>query len=385
MAERYLVSTGDIEVAARWDGGTLPSSGDDLYANGFTGTITASRTALSWRTTAGTTAVAGGGFTCSTAGVSIGGNVIAGTTQVLGITNATGTVTLTGDVTGSTTNNVNVVNKSSGAGSFNHVGNATSGSPAGTNSAVLIQSGAFSGTGNYTGGSGASNSFGIQISSTSSHTIVGNILGGSGSNAIGCIYTAASGSLAITGNCTGGASGVGLSVSGAASTTTVSGDATGGSGASARGVDLSSAGSVTIGGNAIGGTNSAVTATCYGAYNSSSGAITVTGYAIGAPSGGVAAGVFGSIGGTTRVGSVRTSTTGVSGIAGKVFLSNLTTGTLQGANSALTVKTFYPTDYSGLLPAVGDVRNGTTYNLGNSTGTLSSGRPSHPMYQQVIG
>ena len=385
MAERYLVSTGDIEVAARWDGGTLPSSGDDLYANGFTGTITASRTALSWRTTAGTTAVAGGGFTCSTAGVSIGGNVICGTTQVIGVTHTSGTVTLSGNVNGSATNGVSAVLKTGIGGSLTVVGNVTGGGVLNASAISFQQTGSFGGTGNYTGGSGSScSALIINGNATGSHSVVGEVTGGSGTNAHGLLSQGGRGTVAITGSVAGGAGGFGVSTTGGA-TVTISGDATGGSGAATTGITNSSTGTVTISGNAIGGTGVTITATCFGAYNSGAGSIIVSGYAIGAPSGGVAAGVFGSIGGTTRVGSVRTSTTGVSGIAGKVFLSNLTTGTLQGANSALTVKTFYPTDYSGLLPAVGDVRNGTTYNLGNSTGTLSSGRPSHPMYQQVIG
>lgn len=383
MAERYLVSSGDIEVAARWNGSTLPAVGDDLYANGFTGTISASRTALSWRTTAGTIAVAGGGFTCNVAGTAIGGNIIAGTTIPLALSNATGTITLTGNVTASTTNAVATVTKS-GAGSLAHVGNSTGGS-GGTNSiAIQVAAGIFSGTGTYTSGSSL-NSWGLQlVAANTTNTIVGDAIGGSSTSAAGVLVGTTNITLAITGNCTGSTC-FGLQVTGAGSIVTISGDVTGGAGVSAPGVIMSVAGTVTVGGNAIGGTSATITATCFGAYNTGSGTLTVNGYAIGAPSGGVAAGVFGSIGGTTRVGSVRSSTTGVSGIAGKVFLSNLTTGTLQGVNSALTVKTFYPTDFSGLLPAVGDVRSGTVYNLTNSTGTLVSGRPSLPFTQQVIG
>jgi hypothetical protein len=58
------------------------------------------------------------------------------------------------------------------------------------------------------------------------------------------------------------------------------------------------------------------------------------------------------------------------GAAGKVFLASLTTGTVQVVNSALTLKTLYPTDFSGLLPDPSDVGVGTVYNLGTTTGTL---------------
>jgi len=383
MAERWLVSSGDIEVAARWDGGTLPANGDDLYANGFTGTITASRTALSWRTTAGTTAVVGGGFACSVAGTTIVGNIIAGTTIPLVLTNTTGTITLNGNVTASTTNAIATVTKS-GAGSLTHVGNATGGS-GGTNCiGVQITAGNFSGTGNYTSGSSL-NSWGLHlVAANTSHTIVGNAIGGASTSSAGVLIGASNITLAITGGCTGGTC-FGLQIASAGASVTISGDVTGGSGAGGAGVLLSVTGTVTIAGNAIGGTSSTITATCFGAYNSSTGTLTVSGYAIGAPSSGVAAGVFGSLGGTTTVGSRRVSATGVVGTAGKVFVANLSTATVQVMNSSLATATLYPTDFSGLLPAAGDVRSGTVYNLGNSTGTLviSTSRPSNPFISGV--
>jgi hypothetical protein len=43
---------------------------------------------------------------------------------------------------------------------------------------------------------------------------------------------------------------------------------------------------------------------------------------------------------------------------------------VQAADGSATIATYYPTGFSGLLPAVGDVRFGTAYNLTNSTGTL---------------
>jgi hypothetical protein len=65
MAERWAVATGVWSSTATWNGGTLPASGDDVYANGFTVTIDQTVTANSLRIIAGTTAVQGGAFTCS--------------------------------------------------------------------------------------------------------------------------------------------------------------------------------------------------------------------------------------------------------------------------------------------------------------------------------
>jgi fibronectin-binding autotransporter adhesin len=355
MAQRWLVSTGDIEVAARWNGGTLPATYDDLYANGFTGTISASRTALSWRTTAGTTAVAGGGFTCNVAGTSIGGNIIAGTTVPLALNNTTGTITLTGDVIASTTNAVATVVKTL-AGSISHVGNSTGGS-GGTNAiGIQVNGGNFSGVGNYTAGS-SSNSWGLQLAAANTaNTVAGNALGGASTSAAGVLVQTVNTSLTLTGNCTAATS-TALWITGAGSTVTISGDVTGGTGTAARGVDNAAASTVTIGGNATGGTNATITATCFGAYNQSSGLVTVQGHTIGAPSGGVAVGVFGSLASNTTVGSVRTSTTGIAGIAGKVLVASHATSTLEAADVSLAIQTY----------------------------RAGGGRPSNPFLSQVIG
>jgi hypothetical protein len=62
MALRYAVATGNWSNTATWDGGTLPTSADDVYANNFTVTIDQNVTVLSLRNTAGAPAVAGGIF-----------------------------------------------------------------------------------------------------------------------------------------------------------------------------------------------------------------------------------------------------------------------------------------------------------------------------------
>jgi hypothetical protein len=62
MAVRYAVATGNWSDTATWNGGTLPTSADDVFANGYTVTIDVDVTVLSIRNTAQTPAVAGGGF-----------------------------------------------------------------------------------------------------------------------------------------------------------------------------------------------------------------------------------------------------------------------------------------------------------------------------------
>ena len=61
MAIRYAVATGNWSSTATWNGGTLPTSADDVYANNFTVTIDQNVTVLSLNNTA-TTGVTANGF-----------------------------------------------------------------------------------------------------------------------------------------------------------------------------------------------------------------------------------------------------------------------------------------------------------------------------------
>jgi hypothetical protein len=70
MALRYAVANGNWSNTAIWDGGTLPTAADDVFANNFTVTIDGTFTVLTIRTTANTTPaiVAGGLFTFANGG-----------------------------------------------------------------------------------------------------------------------------------------------------------------------------------------------------------------------------------------------------------------------------------------------------------------------------
>ena len=73
MALRYAVATGNWSDTATWNGGTLPTSADDVYANNFTVTVDQNVTVLSLRNTAGAPAVAGGRFLL-TNGITVNAN-----------------------------------------------------------------------------------------------------------------------------------------------------------------------------------------------------------------------------------------------------------------------------------------------------------------------
>jgi hypothetical protein len=62
MAVRYAVATGNWSDTATWNGGTLPTSADDVYSNGFTVTIDVDVTVLSLRNEVTTGVLAGGGY-----------------------------------------------------------------------------------------------------------------------------------------------------------------------------------------------------------------------------------------------------------------------------------------------------------------------------------
>jgi hypothetical protein len=70
MAIRFAVANGNWSNPATWNGGTLPASDDDVFANNFTVTINGTFTVLTIRNTANTTPAitAGGGFTFANGG-----------------------------------------------------------------------------------------------------------------------------------------------------------------------------------------------------------------------------------------------------------------------------------------------------------------------------
>ena len=70
MALRYAVANGNWSNTATWNGGTLPTAADDVYANNFTVTIDGTFTVLTIRTTSNASPVitAGGLFTFANGG-----------------------------------------------------------------------------------------------------------------------------------------------------------------------------------------------------------------------------------------------------------------------------------------------------------------------------
>jgi hypothetical protein len=214
MATRYAVANGNWSNTATWNGGTLPTSADDIYANGFTVTINGPFTVLSIRNTtlASPAIVAGGQFiyanggnlTCTaTQAIHVG----VGATPVLEMTLASGNSAIfNGSVLTMTQGNSYNAIRLSNSGILNLNGNYNIDGSLATTNRYIIQH-TSTGTLNIVGDlslSSTSNSGFVNtlnVTSTGTTNITGNVSGGPSSGVNVCtIQTQGSGAINITGN-----------------------------------------------------------------------------------------------------------------------------------------------------------------------------------------
>jgi hypothetical protein len=264
VAERYAVAAGNWSNTATWNGGTLPGSGDDVFANNYAVTIDQDVTVLTLSTRAGTTAVAGGSFTTDATARTINADCYAGTTTCLILSAGVANV-LNGDSYGSDSTNtrfgvevrrdcVQNGDSTGGSGSFRsgtnvlgggvQNGNSTGGSLSGHGTILAlgaIQNGNATAAGN--------SAYGTLVNSGG--VLNGDSFGGTGSGSAAGAFLQAG---AIhNGNATGGTV-VGTYLNGAA---IFYGDATGGTSSGADGVYIPSAANIAIIGTATGNTANA--------------------------------------------------------------------------------------------------------------------------------
>lgn len=188
MPDKKAVASGNWSSTSTWDGGTLPASGDDVFANNFTVEINQNISVKSLQIGAGTGITAGGGFVATNP-----------SSRVISLTDAIGLVAI---------------------GAFGTVLTI-----AGSGSAT-VNAGAIGGA--------SSNRRAIQVSGGATVTVNGNIVGGSsGVNTIGVDVVGTGAVVTINGNVTGGAAGLGASLTGTNAILTVNGVVSGGSGAAA--------------------------------------------------------------------------------------------------------------------------------------------------------
>jgi hypothetical protein len=213
MAFRYAVANGNWSNTATWDGGTLPTSSDDVFSNGFTVTINGTFTVLTIRTTSNTLPliIAGGQFIFAN-----GGNLTCTAAQAIYVGSTTPTLEMnltsgnTGTFNGSVltmtaTANYNAI-RLSNSGTLNLNGNYNiDGSAASTNRYIiqLTSTGTLNIVGDLsstsTSGTGTVNA--LNITSTGTTNITGNVLGGAGTGlGVVAIQTSGSGAINITGN-----------------------------------------------------------------------------------------------------------------------------------------------------------------------------------------
>jgi hypothetical protein len=362
MAIRFAVATGDWSNTATWDGGTLPASGDDVFANNFTVTIDQDIAALSLRTTANTTpdVSGGGGFTVSgTRTIDLTGDgVVAGTSNCLTFAGTSaGTINTTDLVPSLTTASVEVLSIST-SGSVTLSCSSDVVGPVGGSGSSRRQI-VLSGGGNHTftapqfigGGTvgfhaitalsfgggivifgdlvGAASAIAVGMSGgTGDITVNGNVVGGGGAGSYG-FEPGANATVLINGNVVGAAPAGALFLSAAGITATINGNVTGGSGTSDWGVSIRNNSVVTINGNVAGGTTSATNTYGVGILNSEgaeSAIVTINGNVSGGS---------GSSSTAAGVASLRANTTPVT------INGNVTSGTAAPGVLANTANTKY--------------------------------------------
>ena len=243
MAVRYAVATGNWSNTATWNGGTLPTSSDDVYANGFTVTINGTFTVLSIRSSSNASPViaAGGQFIYAN-----GGDLTCTAAQAIVIGSITPTLEMnlaspnTATFRGSNITNVTVTGSItillSSNGTLNLIGNySADGSTTNSTGSKTIVSSTGNGTLNIVGDLNNSSSIGgSQSSNTLSLTggilnLTGNVSNSSTGVAGGNAHTitSASATVNITGNITNLSPKISISIN--AGNLNVTGNTTGGS------------------------------------------------------------------------------------------------------------------------------------------------------------
>ena len=221
MADKwYTAASGNWSTAANWNSGTLPTAGDDVYADGKTITIdinvnvaTIRNTQRSGGTSGGTYLITAGGITVTCTAAQ--GTFSTGSGGLCTISATSGTITINAAIlTSGTANHGFIV---SGAGcnvDFN--GNLTT---TGASIALSITGASVVNiTGNILGGTSSAC---CSISAAATVTVTGNITGAGGGNGAGIANTSVAATINIIGNVTA-QTGAGIS-SAIASVVTVKG------------------------------------------------------------------------------------------------------------------------------------------------------------------
>jgi hypothetical protein len=220
MPTKKAIATGLWSNPAIWDGGTVPLSTEDVYANNFTVTIDQDVTCILLSTTSGTGITAGGGFILNAtrtinANITFGLNIVTfsaaspssatinGNVQSSGngsgvIHSGTGTLNVNGNLTqvGGDAKSINITS----TGTLNHVGNITM-SGNGAWGIQTITACTINTTGTLTQNSADANTYCIKAGALATVNHVGNVVSNAGNAAAVVIHGGIS--VTVTGNVTG--------------------------------------------------------------------------------------------------------------------------------------------------------------------------------------
>jgi len=186
MADKWPLANGNWSDAANWNNGTLPTTSDDVFADGKTVVIDQNVTVLSIRSTQRSGGTNGGTFQITTPGFTINctglGMISGSASAALTCLLTSGTLTVNSDAQGGGANNRCIAILNPG-GTYNIFGTMLGGA-FGLSSAIIVNANA-------------------------TVNIVGNIFGGTGSGAVGIILPQQC-ILNVTGNVTGNGNNAGI-------------------------------------------------------------------------------------------------------------------------------------------------------------------------------
>ena len=408
MANIKALASGNWSATATWEGGVVPVAGDSVWANARTITINQDISVNSLNTTAVTGIPFNGGSTSANAGGAFNAgplvenitvvNINAGTTTCLQVlnTNSLLTINVSGVVSGSsTTTSVRGI-ASATIGILNIIGGTFSG---GANSLFLsdaLQLVGSVGSSTFVSGTLQSRWGGMSVSTSGTVTFTGTIV--SNNNAISVVAnatgtfnlnadlispstlnnsmltTAGVGTINVTGNVQAN-----TAIAGAVCITcthtgqlTITGNVTGGA-VGSFGIQQNNVGTVTINGTASSHNNGGI-----GVFNNAAGTMSVTrakGNGFGVGTTGITAAVGFSSGSANSINIVKElefGSLGMSPIGAVAYrlLPDIDNKVIFYTSTGGT-KTLVDAATSADFPAIGNVRQGTTYNVGNLTGTLA--------------
>lgn len=180
MAVRYAIATGNWSNTAIWNGGTLPTAADDVYANNQTVTVDVNPTVLSIRNSPTTGVTAGGGFVL-TNGVTLSATSagFVGYNNSILVDFALGSpssATILGNITPPSFVDSAPTVRHTGTGTLNVVGNSFANTRTGTSSILVSGLGTLNFTGSLFSSTGVSTSVGIRITGNCTVNVTGDLI-----------------------------------------------------------------------------------------------------------------------------------------------------------------------------------------------------------------